>query len=297
MTTNTEHSDEHDGFSESWLTLREPADHAARSMALTDQLVATLAMYKTKCIVELGAGTGSNLRFLMPLLGHEQHWLLVDNDARLLEHLPRILQPWVSIQNASLTQTETGLHVTHANFSATINTQIVNLATHLHTVDLQDVNLVTASALLDLTSAPWLDALAKAINEHQCCGLFALNYNGDVTWNPQLQNDDTVTSLLNEHQLKDKGFGAALGPSAGDYFAKKLSQLGHNVMVEPSNWDVQASSDALQRAIIDGWAPAAIEQDGSMKEIILQWHSARADAIQQGLSHLHIGHVDVLCLR
>ena len=39
-------------------------------------------------IVDLGCGTGSNLRALAPLLGPRQHWRLVDYDADLLVEHP-----------------------------------------------------------------------------------------------------------------------------------------------------------------------------------------------------------------
>ncbi|MGD8498218.1 MAG: class I SAM-dependent methyltransferase, partial [Chromatiales bacterium] len=58
------------GFSPDWLALREPLDARARSAALVDRLRAQ-APRGPRRILDLGSGTGSNLRYLAPRLGGE----------------------------------------------------------------------------------------------------------------------------------------------------------------------------------------------------------------------------------
>src|SRR5947209_11926119 len=67
-----------------WLALRAPADSAARSAALTQAIVAALPPDRPVRILDLGSGTGSNVRYLSPRLPGPQHWLLVDRDPELL---------------------------------------------------------------------------------------------------------------------------------------------------------------------------------------------------------------------
>src|SRR5258705_10769178 len=68
-----------------WLALREPFDAAARSEALTRALAAALPRDRPLKAVDLGAGRGSNVRYLASRLPQQpQEWLLVDEDARLL---------------------------------------------------------------------------------------------------------------------------------------------------------------------------------------------------------------------
>src|SRR5512145_1693947 len=43
----------------------------------------------TRSVVDLGAGTGANLRYLAPRLGSPQDWLAVDSDPVLLGELAR----------------------------------------------------------------------------------------------------------------------------------------------------------------------------------------------------------------
>jgi len=284
------------GFSEQWLTLREPADHAARSDRLSKILAEWSTQHDSLNIVELGAGTGSNLRYLMPMLGKNQQWVLVDNDPALLNHLPEILQPWADEQHAKLTVENNKLQIDHENYSATVKIQLLNLALQLSELPMKDVHLLTASALLDLTSATWLDQIAGLVAKHHCSCLFALNYNGNIHWQPELDGDDTIKTLLNLHQLKNKGFGNALGPEAGNYLVSALQQLGRNSETDDSDWSISAQSHALQQAIVDGWAPAAMDQDNNYSELIQHWHSRRREIIRQGQSSLTVGHVDVLSL-
>jgi len=70
-------------FDAEWLTLREPFDHAARSVALARRLADRLP--RRPRLLDLGAGTGSLFRFLAPIIGRGQDWVLVDSDAALLD--------------------------------------------------------------------------------------------------------------------------------------------------------------------------------------------------------------------
>src|SRR5215468_8468401 len=118
-------------FSTDWLALREPVDAASRSMRLTRAIADALPHYRAVDILDLGAGTGANVRYLAGKLPLPQRWLLVDRDQRLLSLAPQV---WPSrcldLQQAVL---DTGLFDGRA--------------------------LVTASALLDLVSDAWLEAL------------------------------------------------------------------------------------------------------------------------------------------
>lgn len=101
-------------FSTDWLALREPADRRARSTRLVGSLLARLAAFthapgagsspspQTLRILDLGCGTGANLRYLAPRLGLapgagpwvRQDWVCVDRDRRLLADLIRRTTDW-----------------------------------------------------------------------------------------------------------------------------------------------------------------------------------------------------------
>lgn len=285
------------GFSEAWLSLREPADHAARDQSIGAELAQWAAAQQTINVMDLGAGTGSNLRFLAPLLGHDQHWTLIDIDEHLLAELPRLLSDWAKRRHVDIVKETHSVQLLAEDFTATIACRTENLATGLRHLSFKNTQLVTASALLDLTSSSWLDELADQCVTNHCAMMFALNYNGLVNWQPTCEHDALITRILNEHQLRDKGFGAACGPGAADYFVNRLELADRSVKTCESNWILNKEHTMLQSALVEGWVTAAHEQDANAQARIQAWHEYRSEKIAQGTSELRVGHVDVLSLR
>ena len=82
-------------FDARWLSLRAAADTRAREptlATLVPRLVRHLAAAGADRhgleIIDLGAGTGANQRWLSPRLPFRQGWLLVDPDDSLLRRVP-----------------------------------------------------------------------------------------------------------------------------------------------------------------------------------------------------------------
>ncbi len=283
------------GFSQEWLSLREPADHAARRNALNEALTAWTRHKTPLRIMDFGTGTGSNLRYLCPLLGHDQHWTLVDNDAQLLSHLPDLLSRWATSSGMTMKHANDKVTLSNEVFTASVQWQQTDLANDLPTLPFATTDLVTGSALLDLTSGNWLDQLATQCIEHCCASLFVLNYDGRIEWQPGIDEDVRMRQRLNQHQLSDKGFGDALGPQAGHYLAGKL-QPHQQVTIMPSDWILNHEYPELQSALIEGWTAAAIEQDAAEQASIEQWRISRDAHNAQNQSIVRVGHSDVLAL-
>lgn len=283
------------GFSQEWLSLREPADHAARNRTLNESLIAWASRKMPLHVMDFGTGTGSNLRYLCPLLGHEQHWTLVDNDAHLLSRLPDILSRWAASNGMAVRRSGDSLILSNEVFSAAVQWQLSDLANALPTLPFEATDLVTGSALLDLTSRHWLEQLARLCIEHHCASLFVLNYDGRIDWQPVTDEDALMRQRLNTHQLNDKGFGVALGPQAGHYLARQL-QPHQAVTVVPSDWILSSRHKDLQSALIEGWARAAIEQGTGEQASIVQWRVTRDSHNARNQSAVAVGHSDVLAL-
>jgi hypothetical protein len=95
-------------FSADWLALREAADSRARSALLVrrlaDRFEKSPSTHRTEPlrILDLGCGTGANLRYLAPRLGlllgdgrwARQDWTCVDRDLGLIATLPRLTADW-----------------------------------------------------------------------------------------------------------------------------------------------------------------------------------------------------------
>jgi hypothetical protein len=257
------------GFSAEWLALREPIDWRSRSPLVTEMIANRVPRDRVVRAVDLAAGTGSNMRFLARTLPKEQEWLLLDHDARLLEHARQ-------------------------NTRVAIETRVVDLS---HVDELSALvsgrHLITAAALLDLVSEQWLRAVCSMCHRQRSVVLFALSYDGRMTCAPEEPEDELVRSLVNHHQRTDKSFGRALGPHASAGASDILERLGYEVVRDRSDWVLDRESNELQRQLIEGWAVAAAEIAPADAELIAGWRLRRIEHVRAGDSSLTVGHEDL----
>ena len=262
------------GFSADWLALREPADRAARSTRLTRKVADTLMQGAELRVLDLGAGTGANLRYLAHRLPDPQSWLLVDRDAALLAAVATRDDGPRRVETRRLDLRAIGDDDAREMFSGR--------------------TLVTASALLDLVSEKWMRALGTRCREAGAVLLFALSYDGRIQCAPEEPEDAEVRALVNRHQRTDKGFGRALGPDAPAVAETVLVSLGYRVERERSDWQLEPASQELQQQLIDGWARAAAEIAPERSAAISGWRDRRLAHVGARRSHLIVGHEDLV---
>ena len=301
------------GFSAEWLAAREPHDAAARAVELvgllrTRELTRTGAETRDaipRAIVDLGAGSGANLRWLAPRLGGEQTWLLVDHDTALLVAAETAIRDWAS-QVGAAALAESPAHgpgrdgwlddivVTGDGFACRARRARADLAADLDRIELPERALVTSSALLDLVSAEWLRALVSRCHRASADVYFSLTYDGRTVCTPVDETDAEVLELFNRHQGGDKGFGPALGPTAGLRAVDSFVARGYRVASRTSDWRIGPAAAAFQRELLLGWLGAALEIAPQRRETLEAWHRRRVAHVDAGVSTLVVGHVDLL---
>ena len=245
-------------FSADWLALREPADLAARDEDLMQQ-AAQLAG-PNPIILDLGCGTGATARALSGLLPPHTVWRLVDGDAELLQR--------AAAQTGSSAET----HLMDLN--------------KIEDLPLENVTLVTASALLDLVSDPWLIAFVARLGVPFYA---ALTYDGTMNWTPPDPSDEKIKAAFNAHQRTDKGFGPALGPDAADRSIELLRDAGFAVESAQSPWQLGNGMEEMILELGNGIAQAA--GDAGAK-CATAWWDTRRESLHE--TSCVIGHVDLL---
>jgi hypothetical protein len=186
-------------FSAEWLALREPFDIAARDDELANCFLAQVAQREQGAlmaqgaqvgpVVDLGAGTGSNisrLRSLAAKLGHQLSWRHVDNDGYLLA-LAR--QRFSGDGAVTIAQLDIALALDAA---------------------LQGASAVTCAALLDLVSAAWINQLADRLASGRLPLLALLSYDGRMQWS-LAAGDSAMLTAMNA-SLRAAALRAAHGP-------------------------------------------------------------------------------------
>jgi len=262
------------GFSIDWLDLREAADRRARDNSLRGQAIQWLDAGENSVVVDLGAGTGSTLRALTVPNQQALTWRLVDNDTTLLDEAVRRhgethrIEPCIA--------------------------DLVSLAS----LPLLGARLITASALFDLVSENFLDALAtllKAQGQQHPVGLYAaLNYDGTTRWTPTHPLDDAVLAAFNQDQCTDKGFGLALGPDSGAVMQRLFTQAGFTVYLASSPWMLDGADKAMVAALITGIASAVADHPDIEVSALEDWVQFRQSNAASGTCV--VGHTDVLAL-
>lgn len=273
-------------FESDWLTLREAADVNSRSQRLAKFAAEWMSAHTpTPLIADLGCGRGSNMRFLAPHLDGHQRWKLIDHDAILL---------------AQARQRAAGLSDSHGQPVA-VETHCVSLEP-LAEVPLDDAHLVTASALLDLVSQQWIDALVTRIAGQQQALLIALSVTGewhfiDAQGAPVLDDEDRwMLAMFMAHQQRDKGLGDALGGQAHGALVAALERADYRVEQAETPWQLAAGSQEqqpLMLALLEGWAEAATEQAPEAAARIATWLQHRQQAVANGELGIWVGHRDL----
>ena len=270
-------------FDADWLALREPADRRARDPRLPERLREAWRRRGWARVVDLGSGTGANLRYLAPRLPAGQRWTLLDHDPRHVDGLRRVEVP-------------PGVE--------TVTAVCGDLAADGSGV-VDEADLVTASALLDLVSEPWLVGLVRRCADAAAGAYFALTWDGEVRWMTESAggwrvdrdpDDGLVRSAFDRHQRGDKGFGPALGPTAAPRAARLFQAAGYRTWLVASPWRLDAAAGRLADRLVEGWAEAAAALRPETAERVGAWAARRRAAVARGSFQVTVGHRDLLAL-
>lgn len=242
-------------FSAEWLGLREDADARARNGDVASALAARFQLRDVVRIIDLGCGAGSNLRATSALLPSKQEWTLVDSDPALLKRAKSALAVWADAAQI----TGDGLRLTKGQADITVRFHEADLARDLASILGPGADLVTASALFDLTSADFIKKLARTVADKRGFFYGALTYNGLQRWTPHRPADNQMTSAFHRHQMMDKGFGPAAGPTAPAHLADQFRAAGYSIVEGDSSWRLGRGDRMLIDELVRGHAMAVAE--------------------------------------
>jgi SAM-dependent methyltransferase len=283
-------------FAPDWLDLREPYDAFARHPGLAALLSGALPQRPR--LLDLGAGTGSLLRWLAPQLGRSQAWTLVDADPGLVERAFLTTADRAEAQGWAVTWPGRRTQLVHAPGGTwRVEALIANLVGAPANLPLHQVDAVVCSALCDLVSEGWVEALAEACATRRLPFYATLNVDGATRFSPPLLGDALVARGFARDQRRDKGFlGPALGPAAPQVIAAAFARHGYRITLAPSPWRIPPQDGEMAAEIATGHAEAALRHERRAATAIEAWLARREAQADRLRLAVRIGHTDILAL-
>jgi hypothetical protein len=258
-----------------WLAARAAADSSARA-ATIDTLLPELINYLTKAagseavieIVDLGAGTGANQRWLAPRLPFQQRWIHLDHDPIISRSLP--LPDQTMIIDESVEALDSVLRSQSSS-----------------------ARMVTCSALLDVLTTTELRAICRPVIENQAPALFSLSVTGMLNITPADPHDQLLLDAFNDHQRR----AGRAGPAAPLLVVDTLLAGGLIVHTEETPWQLTGvSPHGFVEQVLQERLDVAVDQDSSLAAIAAAWLELRRVQLAGGILRIDLGHRDILVL-
>jgi hypothetical protein len=235
---------------------------------LINYLISTAGPQRVVEIIDLGAGTGANQRWLAPRLPLRQRWIHLDHDPVISRSLPLPDDTMIideSVEALSQLLARPGV----------------------------DQRLVTCSALLDVLTTDQIHEVCGALIDNRVPGLFSLTVTGTFGVSPTDPHDQQLLDAFNDHQRRT---GRA-GPDAVNVALDAMLGGGFTVRTQETPWRLTASNDpAFVEQLLRERLEAAVAQDPSLATTAATWFELRRTQLTDGILHIDLGHLDILSL-
>ncbi len=219
-------------------------------------------------IIDLGAGTGANQRWLAPRLPIRQRWLHLDHNPVISRSLP--LPAETEIVDESVEAL--GQLLTRAS---------------------GDRQLVTCSALLDVLTTEQVEAVCRAVIDNRVPAFFSLTVTGGLRLSPNDPHDRLLLAAFNDHQRRAGG----AGPEATTLTVSLLRAAEFAVTTQETPWRLTAESGiAFVDQMLEERLAAAVAQDPALAGTAAAWLELRRAQLIAGLLQIELDHCDILGL-
>ncbi len=223
-------------------------------------------------MIDIGAGSGANQRWLAPRLPFRQHWVHLDHDPAILTHTHGVAPTEFVVGGIGAL----GALLDHHRERGTAQPDVI-----------------TCAAVLDVLTRSDLALLCDLISSSKVPALLSLSVTGELAVEPPDGADAALLEAFNDHQRRD---GRA-GPDAPDLVGAQCGGAGARVESVSTPWVLDGTSDrAFVARFLQERIDASLEQEPTLRTVGEEWLRRRLAALVDLDLRITVGHRDLLIL-
>ena len=279
-----------------WLAHRFACDAQARHHEIEHKFLAFFEQHQTALkVVDVGSGTGANVRYYFDRIPHTQEWTLIGQSTQLLDEGVNSLSAFAQENDYGWQhQSNNTFVLTDAEKTATIKLVSGSIEHIEQLADLPQADIVTANAVFDLLSFEQFDALVEKLAQHDVCLLATLNYY-ETSFLPFFKEDHRFLRWYHMHMKRPQPMGIAMGPDCSEEMLDLLAQ--HHMMIEQegSQWHLKKCDSTMHRYLLHfiEHAIAELSLSPEEKQDFDAWINKKKDLCRQRELEIIVDHSDI----
>ena len=278
-----------------WLAHRFTCDAEARHPGIEHQFLAFFEQHQTPLkVVDVGSGTGANVRYYFDRIPHEQEWILIEQNEQLRDECCRSLVAFAQERGYHWQQQDGTFLLTDDQKTATVQLMSGRIEHIEQLADLARTDVVTANAVFDLLSFEQFDTLVGKLVQHEVCLLATLNYY-ETSFLPFSEEDHRFMRWYHMHMKRPQPTGIAMGPDCSEEMLDLLAQ--HHMMIEQegSQWHLKKNATTMHHYLLHFIEHAVAELSLSADEQrdFDTWLTHRKSLCRQRQLEIIVDHSDI----
>ena len=278
-----------------WLAHRFACDAEARHPEIEHKFLSFFEQHQTPLkLVDVGSGTGANVRYYFDRIPHQQEWILVEQDARLRDDCRQSLAHFAEQRGYDWQPQNDTFQLTDGQKTATVTFVPGHIERIEQLVDLSQTDVVTANAVFDLVPFEQFDALVGKLVQHDVCLLATLNYY-ETSFLPFSEHDHRFVGWYHMHMKRPQPMGIAMGADCSEEMLDLLAQ--HHMMIEQegSQWHLKKNATTMHHYLLHfiEHAVAELNLSADEQQDVERWLEHKKKLCRERELEIIVDHSDI----
>jgi hypothetical protein len=243
-------------------------------------------------LVDAGAGSGANMRYLMEKIPASQQWVLIEQNPDFSKASLQVLQQHARHQGYTSFMEQDTLTLQTPTKTIQVNAKQGSLLEIENLTDLSHTDAIVSNAVFDLFTLHQFDTFVSTIARYQLIFLSTLNYE-NMHFSPTRWQDEKMIALYHAHMLRPQTVGPAMGPACIPQMSDILKKHRYAVATGSSLWNIHSKDEKMMRYLLNFMETSIAELPPSPEDKLLlqQWIKQKKETADFTLI---IEHQDIL---